>query len=400
PSTSRDTYKLTATLTKAPQRALLLLHGLNSAPETWDTFETQYYSTKGQLGTCPTILVRNGEAYIKERYNFTQSVDDWGVFCYKLHFGGYDNTPKHPTGIGLVGLEGTRCENSSCNGDYSTFSQLGKEVEAAVSYLVEEKHDRGVEIVLLGHSRGGLAARAYLQDKNSAYHKNIRGLITTGTPHLGSPIGRIFMYLANKCLTGDIYKKPSEPNGAKRIESSSCAADWEVADFVLEESGLDVRSPSVHYLSARSPDIRSLTSNVSNLPDHIFYKKIFYDEMPLGYLQRGAKDSNAIAVEYRYLIFHTKILGFTQTVSDVAREFILGKGKKPEYFMGDGIVTKDSQNMDFGQTMDFEKNHEKNIRGMGTGKEKTLHIEETKQVSDLENALYKLYRDDLKWKQQ
>ena len=37
---------------------------------------------------------------------------------------------------------------------------------------------------------------------------------------------------------------------------------------------------------------------------------------------------------------------------------------------------------------------------MGTGKEKTLHIEETKQVSDLENALYKLYRDDLKWKQQ
>jgi len=354
PSTSRDTYKLTATLTKAPQRALLLLHGLNSAPETWDTFETQYYSTKGQLGTCPTILVRNGEAYIKERYNFTQSVDDWGVFCYKLHFGGYDNTPKGPTGMGSVGLEGTTCESSSCNGDYSTFSQLGKEVEAAVSYLVEEKHGRGVEIVLLGHSRGGLAARAYLQDKNSAYLKNISGLITTGTPHLGSPIGRIWKYLATKCLTGDIYKKPSEPDGAKRKENVNrflikklCSADWEVAKFVLEESGLDVRSPSVHYLSDNSSDIMNLTWNVSNLPDDIFYKKIFYNGVYLGTLDRKNYETNAITTEYNYSIFHTQILGFTQTVSDVAREFILGKGKKPEDFMGDGIVTKDSQTMKF-----------------------------------------------------
>jgi len=403
PLTSRDTYKLTATLTKASQRALLLLHGLNSAPDTWDEFETKYYSTKGQLGTCPTILVRDGEAYIKEAYNFTQSVDDWGVLCYKLHFGGYDNTPKRPTGIGMVGLEGTTCEKSSCNGDYSTFSQLGKEVEAAISYLIENKHDRGVEIVLLGHSRGGLAARAYLQNKDSAYRENISGLITTGTPHLGSPIGRIWSYLMTKCLIGDAYKKSSEPNGAKRKMSSlptSCDTDWEVADFVLNNSGLDVRSPSVYYLSNYSSNIRNLNlkSNVSNLPDHIFYKKIFYDGMYLGTLEPRVFEANVIennaitiggGAEYRYSIFHLQIPFATQTVSSEAEKFILGEGKKPKDFLGDGIVTKDSQTMNFG------KPHEKNIQGTG---ENILHVQETQQVGDLDKALYQLYRD-LKWKQ-
>jgi len=45
--------------------------------------------------------------------------------------------------------------------------------------------------ILVGHSRGGLIARKYLE---KAYNERIKMLITIGTPHHGSNIARWFKF--------------------------------------------------------------------------------------------------------------------------------------------------------------------------------------------------------------
>jgi pimeloyl-ACP methyl ester carboxylesterase len=58
------------------------------------------------------------------------------------------------------------------------------------------------EIFLVGHSMGGLVARAYLENvasQGDLWYRNIAGLITLGTPHLGAP-------LAVDAITGKLAK--------------------------------------------------------------------------------------------------------------------------------------------------------------------------------------------------
>ncbi len=65
-----------------------------------------------------------------------------------------------------------------------SFAAQGLQVKAAVSRVLELTGAQGVYIV--AHSMGGLASRAYLQYFND---NRVKGLITIGTPHLGSPLG-------------------------------------------------------------------------------------------------------------------------------------------------------------------------------------------------------------------
>ena len=52
------------------------------------------------------------------------------------------------------------------------------------------------ETVLVAHSRGGLAARAFLQQRADFPLKaSVVGLLTTGAPHRGTRLGRIYKYL-------------------------------------------------------------------------------------------------------------------------------------------------------------------------------------------------------------
>ena len=90
-------------------------------------------------------------------------------------------------------------------GDGSTFSELGAEVGAAVDWI-RRRHDVGT-LIFVGHSRGGLAARAYLQSLETRLPFRT-GLFTIGTPHMGSPFGRTWWWLRA------YNRKPSDENCA------------------------------------------------------------------------------------------------------------------------------------------------------------------------------------------
>jgi pimeloyl-ACP methyl ester carboxylesterase len=67
---------------------------------------------------------------------------------------------------------------------YPTFEPVAN----ASSFLRDEVQRRGWsnrEIVLVGHSMGGLVGRGYIAAEGAEY---VRALITLGTPHLGSPV--------------------------------------------------------------------------------------------------------------------------------------------------------------------------------------------------------------------
>jgi alpha-beta hydrolase superfamily lysophospholipase len=54
-------------------------------------------------------------------------------------------------------LDNISCDvDIGCQGDYSSFSQLGQEVNNAIT-TIKKYLGNHTEIVLLGHSRGGLA---------------------------------------------------------------------------------------------------------------------------------------------------------------------------------------------------------------------------------------------------
>ncbi len=68
------------------------------------------------------------------------------------------------------------------NNDGQTFEMQGRQVAEAIR-LVKEWTGAS-KVVLVGHSMGGVASRAYLQ--SSAYRGDVCGLVTVDTPHLGS----------------------------------------------------------------------------------------------------------------------------------------------------------------------------------------------------------------------
>lgn len=91
------------------------------------------------------------------------------------------------------------------HGDGLTFAELGNEVKDAVAAIDRKVHPEAV--VLVGHSRGGLAARAYLQSLDAPPAFSL-GLLTIGTPHLGSPLGRAKPWMDARGFTPRDVKRP------------------------------------------------------------------------------------------------------------------------------------------------------------------------------------------------
>lgn len=137
---------------EADSAVSLLLHGTNSGPETWNDLARDYFS-----GRCTTIrmgveLTAKRSCY---RYQFADAIVAGRVW------------PK---------------------GDGSSFTRLGREVRLAVRQI--NRAVRPAAIILVGHSRGGLAARAYIQALARAPRFRL-ALASIGTPHQGTPFGRI-----------------------------------------------------------------------------------------------------------------------------------------------------------------------------------------------------------------
>jgi pimeloyl-ACP methyl ester carboxylesterase len=201
----------TASATYTPA-IVVLLHGLNSDVSTWATLMYNVMMPRG--ADCPVAtLTGNTPKANCYRYNFQSKV-----------------------------VAGT----TWANGDGETFSELGTEVKTIVDRIAKA-NDPSL-IVLVGHSRGGLAARAYVQSipfvSTTPYKL---ALLTVGTPHAGSPLGRV------KWWIDDNNKKYSVGNAPFKFlysPSTGYLATWH-----------SKATPT----SARTPATWALNANVSAL---------------------------------------------------------------------------------------------------------------------------------------
>ena len=327
---------------------MLLLHGMNSKPNgvdgAWNSFVSRYFADN-----CPSISY--GAIEKKAKIKGTAKPNNQKTYCYSVRFGSFDADSPNK------GLEDAwdygeckgawnygECNNHASAGDYSTFEQLGTEVDGAITTI--RKKLPNAKILLIGHSRGGLAARAFLQQPVPSENKNsVVGLITTGTPHNGTRLGRIYDYIETNLLNVDGTRKASS---ILNIDFGRIDNDWEVVDFLNGSKGddfnLDARRPVIGYLADNSSMMTSLNDNKANLPTDIKYGQLIYTNLTLGNL--GEKYG------FTYGLFpDNTILGVKTQLSATAEGFIKGwvtgkeniKPKPSKNYMGDGIVTAESQ---------------------------------------------------------
>lgn len=302
------------------QDILLLLHGMNSNTYTWDAFVD---SPSGYYGAARDIADGAIQGPAPAR-------NSDGVRCYRLQFGAYDMAS---TRVGVEGVTaantpgydtvGTRC------GDFQTFAELGQEVEDAITLLLN-RHPNA-RIVLVGHSRGGLSARAFLEKPGSSPAKAaVVGMLTTSSPNLGSRMGRIYGWLN------------THPRGTPQGYSD----DWQVVDFLIQPSAygqpktvLDVRRPVILDVADNSLAIANLNAQtaVQNLPASIRYGEIQYANSNFGTLT---------ITPVRYSVLEASGAGgvlFPQ-LSSAAKDFLLSGGAANDVqFIGDGLIPRANQ---------------------------------------------------------
>jgi hypothetical protein len=350
---------------KKEARVVLMLHGMNSDETTWNDY---VYQEPKFAAECPAIVA----GVVSGGVQLPATPPTLG--CYRVRFGSYDATS------GRKNLENITASGPK-SGDFSTFDQLGLEVKAAVSAISNAYNrkygaDYPVKIVLLGHSRGGLAARAFLQ--SSATEKQaVAALLTTGTPHKGSPLGRVYQYLKNNCLYADGRRKGSYFFG---MAMDACADDWQVVDNLkagacnylpLSEERLDVRLPTVDDLSDISNAISSLNAGTGALPSSVRLGALNYTGVELGRLAR------------LYRIFDLAGTDVCDQVSRSAQSAILGNRQPtdPE-FIGDGVVPSVSQNFPISVSVTRLRDNPRN-----TASSPILHTKEPREHLHLSQAL-------------
>jgi pimeloyl-ACP methyl ester carboxylesterase len=304
----------------ADKKVVLLLHGMNSTPGTWNPLVTQFFPNG-----CPVI--NNGAI------SATATPNTQNTYCYRLRFGALDAASTNK-GLGDAWTYGETNGYPSA-GDYSTFNQLGTEVNKAITAIKNKLPT--AKILLIGHSRGGLAARAFLQESVSSVNKNaVVGLITTGTPHNGSRIGRIYNYIQNTLFV----------NGTRATDSAS-KDDWQAIDFLngriscngfAKAFRIDARRPAIGFLADNGSMISNLNSTKANLPA-IKYGQIIYAGTYLGRL-------NADPV---YNLFDESGTDVCDQLSRRGESVIKGgtvaSPLASSTYPGDGIVTQGSQGL-------------------------------------------------------
>jgi pimeloyl-ACP methyl ester carboxylesterase len=364
-----STFHLSATVEAIVyKKAMLLLHGLASSPDTWNSMinDDSFFN-----GKCQILTVDNDDLIVMD-------ANSDGISCFNLEFGAFDRVGTYSA----RGLDNKPCGSvQNCNGDYTTFEGLGYEVEAAVTMILEHL-GQDTEIFLLGHSRGGLAARSYLQNdqaKNKAY---VKGFATTGTPHQGSPLGRFYQYMHDNCIPESVYRQ----------DGSKCEDNWEVIEMLngtrsffgynySKEYKMDLQAPSVYFLSPESLSIQNLNNNLSGL-NQLIIGQLAYEGTAFGILSKGPSYDL-----YDYGAWLAGDHPHPDTLSYIEN------GQTRASFIGDGIVPAYSQKL----SLLMEKQGLSVTKTGIINTSNILHTEETSQVSDI-NWLFEGLYLSLGWK--
>ncbi len=359
------------------KKATILLHGLASSSDTWNELVRQKFNNK-----CTKVFNGNLSGAVT---SFTSGED----YCFKVDFGAHDQRS------GLKDILGNICpENSGCRGDYSTFETLGKEVESAVKSVLN-KLGSDTDITLVGHSRGGLAASAYLGRRGYGVG-NVKSVLTTGTPFKGSPLGKINSYMKTFCL----------PYATKVNDTRYCKQDWEARQFIKDAEkvgeGLDIVVPSVSQLregSAALKEIFSANRIRSMQRGTRDYKSLVYKGVQLGNLGRK------VGLVYNPFPSINGGLDYIPSVkefSERAEQYMIGYNPQSMAVSqhGDGIVPYKNQDIVSINAKDIERTNglhpmvanvtvsfnPQNRTSIGYNKN-VLHVQEPKQVNDLSAIL-------------
>ncbi len=344
-----------SSLAVKPRQVVLLLHGMSSTAAKWNKLVN---NNAGFDGRCTNT---------RDPKFSTLSIkpNSEGVYCMRFNFGAYDRISTAPKG-----LDKKICsEAGGCAGDYSTFDSLGKEIEVAVS-RIRTRLGTNVQIVLLGHSRGGLAARAFLES-TSALRTNVVGLMTTGTPHAGSPLGRYYTYMNINCLPESDY------DGL--FDTGDCADDWRFINSypIKDLGGLDLKAPAVAFLSDASPSIIALNNKIAAIPPIIRFTQLTYTNIKFGCLGGDPIDPETGC---GYDIFGN-IIQFKPSRKSL--NYVLN-GRARNTLTGDGIVPVTSQKMT------SLKGWNRSVTSYARANR--IHTTEAEQILDLSTALKNMYK--------
>ncbi|ASP48159.1 pre-peptidase C-terminal domain-containing protein [Cognaticolwellia beringensis] len=354
------------------KKAILLLHGLASSPDTWDSMVNDDSFFNGQ---CYALTVDNDPLPVLDG-------NSDGISCFNLEFGSLDRD----TTYSAQGLDNKICNSSEgCNGDYTTFEGLGIEVESAIARIVEHL-GKDVELFLFGHSRGGLAARSYLQSPNVVNKALVKGFATSGTPHQGSPLGRFYKYMDDNCTPKSVYRQ----------DGNKCEDNWEVMEMLNGtrtyfgfdiglENQMELQAPSINFLSPESDNIKALNENVA-LINNLVIGQLAYEGTKFGVLSKEAGLS-----DFYDLYAYGAWFGGDHPHPDTLR--YIENGVPRASLIGDGIVPSYSQKLSFL----LEKEGIAITKAGTQSAENILHTEETSQVSDI-NWLFEGLYQSLEWK--
>jgi pimeloyl-ACP methyl ester carboxylesterase len=349
-------------------RILLLLHGMNSNTQTWNTFVQQ------QIGYPAAKWATDIRVDDKAITGARPMLSSTGVRCYRLQFGGYEvGNPR----MGLEDLTAAIAPNYLADrklrqcGDFETFPQLGQEVDDAITLLLARPEYQNAQIILVGHSRGGIAARAFLQMAGANASKTaVVGFLTIGTPHTGSRMGRIYKWLKDN-------PRPTPP---------ATNDDWAVVKTLFDApAGLDIRRPVNGDVADNSDAMVNLNlpAEVAKMPADIRYGQIVYANSDLGRLARTFIPDTSIPFVYTVLGSH---LNIGPQLSDAAQTSILG-GVAPAGYPGDGLIPRQGQKFPAGVLSNGG-----NIVTLENLDDDVLHTEEPGRDQDLHLQLIGLMR--------
>ena len=131
----------------------------------------------------------------------------------------------------------------------------------------------GMPLALIGHSRGGLIARKFMEKKDPA----IRALITIASPHKGSSLSRLGKYLSplkpalNRLLPADVHGTASEvlKHVIELIEGTALQELLPGSDFFINLKDSPIEG--VEYLSFGGTATKLLTVYSWKKHDDKFY---------------------------------------------------------------------------------------------------------------------------------
>lgn len=155
-----------------------------------------------------------------------------------------------------------------------SYSQQAQELKQAIDHI--KKLNSTKKVILVGHSMGGLAARAYMQQIS---YKDVYLLVTIGTPHYGSPLAYLKENSEKKAESSfNWIKKQLMKQVRSQENNENNERSWlkKVKDFILQktlesEKELDTFLASEAFINL-APASEALDQlNSASLPTSVKY---------------------------------------------------------------------------------------------------------------------------------